>query len=380
MSEAPDIGVGMLGYAFMGKAHAHAYRALSYMTWPPPLTPRLVRIAGRDAEAVAEAARRYGFDDHATDWRELVGDERVELFDNVAPNSLHAEPTIAAAEAGKHVVCEKPLGLTADESYEIWQRVAAAGVRHMCAFNYRFVPAVRLAREMLEAGELGEIHHFRGSYLQEWITDPAFPMVWRLDREVAGSGALGDLGTHVIDLARYLVGEVQAVSGATRTFVPSRPGGEVTVDDAFESIVEFEGGAIGTIEATRFALGRKNSLRFEINGAKGSLAFDLERLNELEVCLGGSTPGTRAQGFRRVLVSETDHPFWSHWWPPGHMLGWEHTFVHELHHMLACIRDGGDVEPHGASLRDGYRASEVADAVVRSAQTGTRVELSYREA
>jgi predicted dehydrogenase len=172
---APDIGVGMLGYAFMGKAHTHAYRTLSYMTWPPPLVPRLVRIAGRDAEAVAEAARRYGFDDHATDWRELVADERVELFDNVAPNRLHAEPTIAAAEAGKHVVCEKPLGMTADESYEIWQRVAAAGVRHMCAFNYRFVPAVRLAREMLEAGDLGDIRHFRASYLQSWLATTCSP-------------------------------------------------------------------------------------------------------------------------------------------------------------------------------------------------------------
>jgi predicted dehydrogenase len=378
-AEAPPIGVGLLGYAFMGKAHAHAYRTLAYMTWPPPLTPRLVRIAGRDADAVAEAARRYGFDDHATDWRELIADDRIELFDNVAPNSLHAEPTIAAAEAGKHVVCEKPLGRTADESYETWQRVAATGVKHMCGFNYRFVPAVRLAREMLEAGELGEINHFRASYLQEWLADPTFSMVWRLDKALAGSGALGDLGTHVIDLARYLVGEIATVSGATKTFVPDRPGGEVTVDDAFESIVEFEHGAIGTIEASRFALGRKNSLTFEINGSKGSVAFDLERLNELQVCLAGSTPGTRAQGFRRVLVSEADHPFWAHWWPPGHVLGWEHTFVHELHHLLSAIREDGDVEPHGASLRDGYRASEVADAVVRSAQTGARVEVAYRE-
>jgi predicted dehydrogenase len=377
---SPDIGVGMLGYAFMGKAHAHAYRTLSYMTWPPPMVPRLVRIAGRDAEAVAEAARRYGFDDYATDWRELVADERVELFDNVAPNRLHAEPTIAAAEAGKHVVYEKPLGMTADESYEIWQRVAAAGVRHMCAFNYRFVPAVRLAREMLEAGDLGDIRHFRASYLQSWLADPAAPMVWRLDREVAGSGALGDLGTHVIDLARYLVGEIRAISGATTTFIPSRAGADVTVDDAFESIVEFEHGAIGTIEASRFALGRINSLRFEINGSKGSIAFDLERLNELQVYLHDSAPGARAQGFRRVLVSESDHPFWTHWWPPGHILGWEHTFVHELHHLLAAIREDHDVEPHGASLRDGYRASEVADGVVRSAETGARVELAYRDA
>jgi predicted dehydrogenase len=373
-----SIGVGMLGYAFMGKAHAHAYRTIEHMTWPP-LTPRLVRIAGRSEDAVAEAAERYGFEDHSTDWRELIADERVQLFDNSAPNNLHAEPTIAAAEAGKHVVCEKPLGLTADESYEIWQRVEATGVRHMCAFNYRFVPAVRLARELLEAGELGEIRHFRAAYLQDWMSDAETPMVWRLDRDVAGSGALGDLGTHVFDLARYLVGEIGAISGATRTFVPERPGGAVTVDDAFESIVEFEGGAIGTIEATRFAFGRKNSLRFEINGSKGSLAFDMERLNELDVFLGGSRPGERAQGFRRVLVTEADHPFWEHWWPPGHIIGWGDTFVHELHHLLTAIRDGTGVEPHGASLRDGYRASEISDAVVRSAETGARVELTYRD-
>ena len=379
MSAAPSIGVGMLGYAFMGKAHSHAYRALSYLTWPPPLTPRLIRIAGRDEQAVAEAARRYGFEGHSTDWRELVADDRVELFDNGGPNDLHAEPTIAAAEAGKHVLCEKPLGRTGDESYEIWQRVAATGVTHMCGFNYRFVPAVRLARELLEAGDLGEIRHFRARYLQSWLADPDFAVTWRLDRGQAGSGALGDLGTHAFDVARYLVGEIGALSATTRTFVPERPGGEVTVDDAFESVVEFDDGAIGTIEASRFALGRRNSFAFEINGSKGSIAFDMERLNELQVYLEGSTPGGRAPGFRRVLVTETDHPFFAHWWPPGHIVGWGDTFVHELHHLLTAISGEGSVEPHGASLRDGYRAAELADAVIGSAETGTRVEIAYRD-
>ena len=250
--EIPRIGVGMLGYAFMGKAHSNAYRTLAYMTWPPPLVPELVAIAGRTQEAVAEAATRYGFADHVTDWKAIVADDRIGLFDNVGPNDLHAAPTIAAAEAGKHVICEKPLGRDADESYETWQRVQAAGVKHMCAFNYRFVPAVRLAREMIEAGELGEILHFRGSYLQEWgATDAA---VWRFDRAVAGSGALGDLGAHVVDLARYLVGEIASVAARTHTFQPGRE-----VDDAVESVVSFEGGAIGTIEASRFATGRKNA-------------------------------------------------------------------------------------------------------------------------
>ena len=370
-TDIPRIGVGMLGYAFMGKAHSNAYRTLAYMTWPPPLLPELVAIAGRNEEAVAEAAGRYGFADHVTDWRAVVADDRIGLFDNVGPNDLHAEPTIAAAEAGKHVICEKPLGRDADESYETWQRVQAAGVKHMCAFNYRFVPAVRLAREMIEAGELGELLHFRGSYLQEWgATDAA---VWRFDRAVAGSGALGDLGAHVVDLARYLVGEIESVAARTHTFQPGRE-----VDDAVESVVSFEGGAIGTIEASRFATGRKNAFTWEINGSKGSIRFDLERLNELEVHLEGSTPGSRAQGFRTVLVSEPDHPFWEHWWPQGHIIGWEHTFVHELHHLLAAIRDDTPVGPHGATLEDGYRAAEVCDAMLRSSNNGTHEPVRYR--
>jgi predicted dehydrogenase len=369
--EVPAIGVGMLGYAFMGKAHSNAYKTLAYMTWPPPLMPRLVAIAGRSEDAVSEAARRYGFEGHVTDWRALVADERIGLFDNSGPNNLHAEPSIAAAEAGKHVICEKPLGRNAEESYETWQRVEAAGVKHMCAFNYRFVPAVRLARQVVVSGDLGEITHFRGSYLQEWgqTTDEA----WRFDKAVAGSGALGDLGAHVIDLARYLVGEITTVSALTATFQPGR-----SVDDAFEAAVAFESGAVGTIEASRFATGRKNAFRWEINGTKGSIAFDLERLNELQVHYADSSPGASTQGFRSVLVSEADHPFWEFWWPHGHIIGWEHSFVHELHHFLTAIRDGSDVAPHGATFEDGYRAAEVCDAIVRSAEGGARADVTYR--
>jgi len=370
MGDTPAIGVGMLGYGFMGKAHANAYKTLAYMTWPPPLRPELVAIAGRDEPAVAEAARRYGFADHVTDWRALIGHDRIGLFDNCGPNSLHAEPTIAAAQAGKHVICEKPLGRDAAESYETWQRVQATGVKHMCAFNYRFVPAVRLAREIVASGELGEIHHFRARYLQEWgATDAA---LWRFDKAAAGSGALGDLAAHVVDLARYLVGEIEAVSALTATFQPGRE-----VDDAVEAAVAFEGGAVGTIEASRFATGRKNVLSWEINGAKGSIVFDLERLNELEV-YGAGPPSPRSEGFRTVLVTEADHPFWEHWWPAGHIIGWEHTFVHELHHLLTAIREDGDVAPHGATLEDGYRAAEVCDTMLRSAEEGVRERVTYR--
>jgi predicted dehydrogenase len=362
--DVKPIGVGMLGYAFMGKAHSNAYKTLAYMTWPPPLMPQLVAIAGRNEELVAEAALRYGFAGHVTDWKALIADDRVELFDNAGPNNLHAEPTIAAAEAGKHVICEKPLGRDAAESYETWQRVAATGVKHMCAFNYRFVPAVRLARQIIESGELGDIQHFRGAYLQEWGTTEGD--IWRFQKDVAGSGALGDLGAHVIDLARYLVGEIAAVSALTATFQPGRD-----VDDAVEAAVAFSSGAVGTIEASRFCQGRKNHFTWEINGSKGSLAFDLERLNELQYSEGNA-------GFRTVLVSEADHPFWEHWWPQGHMIGWEHSFVHELHHLLTAIRDGGDVAPHGATLEDGYRAAEICDAMLRSAESGARETVVYR--
>jgi predicted dehydrogenase len=376
--EVADIGVGMLGYGFMGKAHTNAHKKITYMTWPPPLRPVLVAVAGRDREGVAAAARRYGFAEPVTDWRALVSDDRVGLFDNVGPNNLHAEPTIAAAQAGKHVLCEKPLGRTAEESFEIWQRTAASGVKHMCAFNYRFVPAVRLARELIEAGELGEIYHFRSRYLQEWIIDPQFPRVWRMDRDVAGSGALGDLGAHVVDLARFLVGEISSVSGLTKTFIAERPGGHVDVDDAFEAAVGFENGALGTIEASRFCHGRKNALSFEINGSKGSIAFELERFNELAVHLVDSRPGASAQGFRQVLVTEAYHPFLKWWWPHGHVIGWEHTFVHEIHHLLTAIAGEGEVRPYGADFEDGYRAAEVCDAIRRSSESGRREEITYR--
>jgi predicted dehydrogenase len=364
-----EIGVGMLGYAFMGKAHSNAFKKIAYITWPPPLEPRLVGIAGRNTEAVAEAARRYGYEYATGDWRELIEDDRIGLFDNGGPNSLHAEPTIAAAQAGKHVICEKPLGRDAAESYDIWQRVAATGVKHLCGFNYRFVPAVRFARELIEAGELGEIRHFRGRYLQDWGDDASLD-TWRFQPGEAGSGALGDLGTHVVDLARFLAGEIEAVSGFAKTFVAGR-----TVDDAIEAAVQFDSGAVGTIEATRLALGRRNAFQWEINGSKGSLAFDMERLNELQVF---RADGDRARGFKTVLVSETDHPFWQHWWPPGHIIGWGDTFVHELHHFLQAIADDTDVAPYGATFEDGYRAAEVCDAIVRSGETGNRVAVSYR--
>ncbi|MEZ4708692.1 MAG: Gfo/Idh/MocA family oxidoreductase [Caldilineaceae bacterium] len=380
--EAPEVGVGMLGYAFMGKAHSNAMLKIPHMMYPPPAVPKLVGIAGRNEAAVAEAAKRFGYAHYYTDWRDMLANDEVQLFDNGGPNDAHAEPCIEAAKMGKHILCEKPLGRTAEESKEMWDAVQKAGVKHMVAFNYRFVPAVRQIRKIIESGALGQIYHFRAQYLQEWIM-PHYnmPMIWRLQKKVAGSGALGDLGAHIIDLGRYLVGEISSVNAMTKTFIKERPWGDgtmgtVDVDDAFVAAVEFANGAIGTLEATRFAGGRKNGNRFEINGEKGSISFNLERMNEMEVYWVGEEP-KETQGFKNVLVSEPFHPWWENWWPQGHMIGWEHTFVHEITHLLDCIVNDKEVAPIGADFEDGYRCAVVCDAIVESSDNKRQVDCKY---
>jgi predicted dehydrogenase len=382
--EAPEVGVGMLGYAFMGKAHTNAFKKIPYMVYPPPAIPRLAAIAGRDEVAVAEAARRYGYARHYTDWRDLLTDDSVQLLDNGGPNDAHAEPSIAAAEAGKHIICEKPLARTGEEAKRMLDAVNRAGVKHMVGFNYRFVPAIRQAYNLIQSGALGQIYHFRAVYLQEWIM-PHYntPMIWRLNKALAGSGALGDLGAHIIDLGRFLVGEMKSVSAMTRTFIEERSLGDgsggtgrVDVDDAFISCVEFENGAIGTLEATRFAGGRKNYEVLEINGEKGSIRFNLERMNELQVFWVGEQP-KETQGFHDVLISEGYHPFWENWWPHGHIIGWEHSFVHELTHLLDCIVNDKDVAPLGATFEDGYRNAVICDAILESAATRRQVDIQY---
>jgi predicted dehydrogenase len=383
VGEAPEVGVGMLGYAFMGKAHSNAYKKILYMMYPPPAIPRLIAICGRNEEGVAEAARRYGYEGYYTDWRKMLEDDRIQLFDNGGPNDMHAEPCIAAAQAGKHVFSEKPLARNGEEARQMLNAVTKAGVKHQVAFNYRFVPAVRQARNLIESGALGQIYHFRAVYLQEWIM-PHYNerKIWRLDKEVAGSGALGDLGAHIIDLGRFLVGEMKSVSAMTRTFIEERPlpdgsgSGKVDVDDAFAAVVEFENGAIGTLESTRFAAGRKNYEVLEINGEKGSIRFNLERMNELEVFWVGEQP-RETQGFHDVLVTEGYHPWWENWWPHGHIIGWEHTFVHELTHFLDCIVNDKDVAPYGATFEDGYRAAVICDAILEAAATKKQVDIKY---
>jgi predicted dehydrogenase len=380
--DAPQIGVGMLGYAFMGKAHSNALKTIPSMMYPPAAIPRLVAICGRNEEAVSESAKRFGYEGYYTDWRQMLQNDAVDVFDNGGPNDAHAEPCIAAANAGKHVFCEKPLGRTAEESKSMLDAVNKAGVKHMVAFNYRFVPAIVQAKKLIDSGALGRIFHYRAVYLQEWIIDPNFPKIWRLDKSVAGSGALGDLGAHVVDLARFLIGEPKKVMGMLKTFVEERPlpdgggKGKVDVDDAFTALLEFENGAIGTVEASRFCQGRKNHEVLEINGEKGSIRFNLERMNELDVFWAGEQPNT-TQGFHNVLVSEPYHPYWENWWPQGHMIGWEHTFVHEFDHFFRAIVGKGDVAPWGATFEDGYRNSVILDAISESARSGRLVDIKY---
>jgi predicted dehydrogenase len=381
--EAPEIGVGMLGYAFMGKAHSNAFKTIPYMIYPPPAVPKLIGICGRDEDNVREAAQRYGYENCYTDWREMLDNDKIQLFDNGGPNDIHSEPCITALKAGKHVICEKPLARNAEEARQMFEVAESAKVKHMVAFNYRFVPAICQAKKLIASGALGKIYHYRAQYLQEWIM-PHYntPRIWRLDKKSAGSGALGDLGAHIIDLGRFLVGEMKSVSAMTRTFIEERPHpegggvGKVDVDDAFVATVEFENGAIGTLEATRFAGGRKNHQVLEINGENGSIAFNLERMNELQTFWVGEEP-KETQGFHKVLISEAYHPWWENWWPHGHIIGWEHSFVHELAHLLDCIVKDNDVAPWGATFVDGYRAAVVCDAILESADKRQHVDIKY---
>jgi predicted dehydrogenase len=375
VADRPVLGVGMVGYAFMGAAHSQAWRTAPHV-FDLPLQPAMAVLCGRDAAAVGAAAGRLGWAATETDWRALVERDDVQLVDIVAPGDRHAEVAIAALAAGKHVLCEKPLANTlvqAEAMAAAAARAASRGVRSMVGFNYRRVPALALARTLVTDGRIGQLRHVRASYLQDWLVDASFPLTWRLERERAGSGALGDLGAHIVDLAQYLAGELIAgVSAATATFVgerprPEAPGagprfGAVTVDDAAVFTARLHSGALATFEATRFATGRKNELRIELNGDQGSLAFNLERLNEL--WFHDHTEPSAEAGFRRILVTEPGHPYLSGWWPPGHVLGWEHTFTHQVRDLVTAIAAGTDPAP---SFAEGLQVQRVLDAVERSA-------------
>lgn len=380
----PEIGIGVLGYGFVSKAHCHAWWNIPLFYWPPPATPRLIAVCGRKEKVVQEAARRYRFFGYYTDWKDMVQDQRIEIFDNTGPNNIHAGPTIVAAEAGKHVICEKPLSNSVADSKRMLEVVSKEQVKHMCGYNYRFVPAIRLAKKLIDEGRIGRIYHFRARYLQEWLNDPQLPLLWRMKKEIAGSGPLGDLGSHIIDLARFLVGEIERVTGVTADFIemrtlkgePARKG-RVTVEDAFEATVEFQNGAIGTLEATGFATGRKNYNNFEISGERGSIEFNLERLNELRVYLKDEEIEDIA-GWHEILVTESYHPLInSIYWPEGHIIGWEHTFINELHYFLDCVVGDKPLEPYAATFEDGYKVDVVCDAICKSALTGKKVTVNY---
>ncbi|WP_067488804.1 Gfo/Idh/MocA family protein [Actinomadura hibisca] len=368
-----ELGIGLVGHAFMGRAHSQAWRAVAPF-FGPPLTPVMAVLAGRSAGRAGAAARRLGWAAAVTDWKDLLRRDDVQLIDICTPGDTHAEIAVAALEAGKHVLCEKPLANTVEEAVAMTaaaERARVRGVRSMVGFNYRRVPAVTLARDMIAQGRLGTLRHVRAQYLQDWLVDPDAPFTWRSDRDRAGSGALGDIGAHIIDLAQFVTGQhLTGVSALSETFVPERPlpdGGtaRVTVDDAALFIGRTGGGALASFEATRFAAGRKNSLRIEVNGSAGSVAFDLESLNELWFHDHTEDPATA--GFRRVLVTEPVHPYAGAWWPPGHVLGYEHTFTHQMADLLAAIAEGSDPAP---SFADGLQVQRVLAAVQASAESG----------
>jgi predicted dehydrogenase len=370
------LGIGMVGYGFMGRAHSQAWRTVGHM-FELPLMPRLAAICGRNEHAVRAVAEQQGWPAWETDWRRLIERDDVDLVDVSTPGASHAEIAIAALEAGKHVLCEKPLANSVEEGEAMVaaaEQAAERGVHAMVGLNYRRVPAMAVARQLVADGRLGEIRHVRGTYLQDWLVDPDFPLVWRLQADEAGSGALGDLGVHLVDLLQYVTGDTLAtVVGQAPTFIeerraPDGESGEVTVDDAALFQGRFTGGAVASLEVSRFATGRKNALRLELNGSLGSLAFDLERLNELELYEAGDRAG-----FRRVVVTEPTDPYMAAWWPPGHVIGWEHTFVHEMRDFVEGIAAGRPVAP---TFADALQVQRVLDAVSRSHESGAweRVE------
>jgi predicted dehydrogenase len=386
--QKPALRVGMIGYSFMGAVHSQAWRS-AHRFFDLPLEPRMSVVCGRDASRVAEAAARMGWDESATAWQDVVGRDDIDLVDICTPGDTHAEIAIAALEAGKHVLCEKPLANTVDEARAMVaaaDRAAERGVRTMVGFTYRRVPAIGLARRLVSDGRLGEIRHVRAQYLQDWLVDPEAPLSWRLDKAKAGSGALGDIGAHVVDLTQHILGDtVREVSGQLETFVKERPvatgssgltatggpeRGPVTVDDAAVFLARFAGGALGVFEATRFATGRKNAIRIEVNGSLGSLAFDFEDMNVLH--FHDATLPDEEGGFRRIVVTEPGHPWVGAWWPPGHGLGYEHGFTHQVVDLVEAIAAGTDPSP---TFADGLQVQQVLAAVETSSDTRTWQEI-----
>jgi predicted dehydrogenase len=376
-----EIGVGLVGYKFMGRAHSNAYRQVARFFDVDPI-PRMRAICGRDEAAVSQAASALGWEGYETDYHRLLERNDIQLVDISSSGDTHHEFALAALEAGKHVFCEKPLANTLSEAREMMEAARQAGTVNMVCHNYRRVPAVQLAKRLIDDGRLGEIRHWRAVYLQDWLLDPQFPLTWRLQKETAGSGPFADIGSHLVDLAHLLVGPITEVTGVAETFIKERPlegtdgaeMGRVTVNDAAAFLARFECGAIGTFEATPLVPGRKAKESFEINGSKGSIVFDLERMNELRVYFADDEP--EASGFRTILVTEPEHPYMEAWWPPGHIIGYEHTFVHTVRDLLDGIKTGNSPAP---TFEDGYRCQAVLDAVEQSVERREWVSPGFYE-
>jgi predicted dehydrogenase len=362
------IGIAMVGYQFMGRTHSNAWRQAARF-FDVPFQPVLKVLCGRREKEVKAAAETLGWQEYSTSWQDAVRRDDVDIVDIVTPGDGHMPVALAAAEAKKVVFCEKPLANTLREAEAMLAAVERANVLHMLCHNYRRVPAVALAKALIDEGRIGVIRHYRGLYLQDWIVDPEFPRVWRLDKSKAGSGALGDLVSHATDLARYLVGEIAEVTAATTTFIKERrlpdshAKAPVDVDDAAVALLRFQNGAIGSVEGSRFAPGRKNDLRFEINGSKGSLVWELERLNELDMYIEEGP----SSGFRKVLVTNPKHPYISAWWPEGHIIGYEHSFTHTVYDLLRAVHSQQLPTPN---FEDGVRNQRILDAIERSAASG----------
>ncbi len=380
------LNVGMIGYKFMGKAHSNGWRQAPHF-FDLKARPVLHTICGRDVDAARKAAEQLGWTHVSGDWREVVSNPEIDIVDVTTANDTHAEISIAALRAGKAVICEKPLAVTAAEARAMRDAAKATKRVNMVCHNYRRIPAIVLAKAMIDAGELGEIYHYRARYLQDWIVDPAFPLVWRLQGKIAGSGAHGDINAHIIDLGRYLVGEMDEVCALLHTFIKERPlpeaegglaarggkkMGKVTVDDAAMAIGRFKGGALFNLEATRFALGRKNGIQLEINGSKGSLYFDFEDMNRLKF-YNNLDPAGR-HGFRDILVTDAAHAYANAWWPGGHIIGYEHTFVHTLADLVNATVSGQSVQP---TFEDGYRNQVVLEAMENSSKQKQWVKIKY---
>jgi len=381
------MNVAIIGTKFMGKAHSNAWKNAPHF-FKMAIHPVLKVACGQNAEALREFADNWGWEEIETDWRKIVSRPDIDIIDISLPQHLHHDIAIAAAKAGKHIFCEKPLALSIAEAQAMVDAVKAAGVVHYVNHNYRRVPAVMLARQLIDEGKIGRIFHWRGAYLQSWIVDPNFPLTWHLRKETAGSGPQGDLNSHSVDLARFLVGDIKSVTAMTASFIPERPlpgegaatfsagnapnagKGKVTVEDAAFMLVQFANGALGSFEASRFAPGRKNFNYFEIYGDKGSLLFDLERMNELQY-FSAADPA-HAQGFRTILATESVHAYVGNWWPPGHTIGYEHEFTHAVVDFMKAIETGGSIAPN---FEDGLAEMKVLEAGLQSAATGRRVDL-----